>query len=126
MPTRDDVTRWVEGYRRAWASNQPDHIRALFTDDAVYYEQPYGRPREGVDAIVADWLDRRDEPGEYEFSYDVLAADGDVGVVQGRTLYRTDDSEYANLWVIRFADGGRARQFTDWWVRKPDAPADEG
>ena len=121
MPRRDEVARWVEGYARAWASNDPEDIRVLFTDDAVYNERPYAQPQVGLDAIVADWLDRRDEPGDYEFSSEVLAADGDVGVVQGTTRYLTDDSEYANLWVIRFAADGRAREFTDWWILRPDA-----
>ena len=27
---------------------------------------------------------------------------------------------YSNLWVIRFAPDGRAREFTEWWMKQPD------
>lgn len=37
----DDLTTWVDGYVRAWASNDPDDIGRLFTDDATYYTAPF-------------------------------------------------------------------------------------
>lgn len=47
------VTAWMNGYLRAWDSNTPEDIRALFTDDAEYHTAPFVDPRVGVDAIVA-------------------------------------------------------------------------
>jgi hypothetical protein len=34
---RSDVDRWMERYVRAWETNDPGDIGALFTDDARYY-----------------------------------------------------------------------------------------
>ena len=34
---RGMLEAWLEGYIRAWGSNEPDEIGALFADDARYY-----------------------------------------------------------------------------------------
>lgn len=112
---QDTVTRWVEGYRRAWESNEPDEIRALFTEDAQYFTEPYAQPWSGGDEIVDGWLEARDEPGETTFTWQLVAVDGDTGVVRAVTPYR-DRATYHNLWLIRFADDGRASEFTEWWM----------
>jgi hypothetical protein len=53
------VRAWIDGYVRAWNSNDPADIRALFTQEAAYYTEPYGPPWEGRDEIVHQWLDRK-------------------------------------------------------------------
>ena len=59
------VQRWVDGYLAAWTNNDPTAIEALFTPDASYRQRPYATPKIGVDAIVADWIERKDEPGTW-------------------------------------------------------------
>ena len=54
---------WVDGYVRAWNSNDPAAIGALFSEDAAYYTEPYRAPWRGREEIVRQWLDRKDEPG---------------------------------------------------------------
>lgn len=44
---------WVEGYLRAWRTNDPEDIGGLFTDGALYEPQPYGAPWRGRDEIDA-------------------------------------------------------------------------
>jgi ketosteroid isomerase-like protein len=113
---RADVERWVEAYERAWASNDPEEIGALFTDDARYYTAPFREPRTGRDGIVREWLERKDEPGDYTFRSEVLGIDGDVAFVRGWTSYPKDGEDYSNLWVIRLATDGRASEFIEWWM----------
>jgi hypothetical protein len=115
------VAAWVEGYVRAWNSNDPADIGALFAVDAAYYTEPYATPHRGRQAIVEDWLARRDEPGETSFRWWPLASSGQVAVVQGETTYRTPPRTYSNLWVIRLDDGGRCSEFTEWWMEQPAA-----
>jgi ketosteroid isomerase-like protein len=118
---RQTLERWVEGYRRAWESNDPDEIGALFTEDAKYYTEPYAKAIEGREAIVADWIERKDEPGDTEFRVDGTTVCDDVGFVQGWTRYFTPPPrEYSNLWVIRLADDGRCEEFTEWWMKHRD------
>ncbi len=111
-----DVQRWVEGYIRAWESNDPGDIGGLFADDARYFTTPYREPWRGRDAIVAGWIDNKDEPGDYIFRFEVLAVAGDLAFVQGWTHYKEPPKHYHNLWVIRFAPDGRCAEFTEWWM----------
>jgi ketosteroid isomerase-like protein len=106
---------WMAGYRRAWESNDPDDIRALFTDDALYYTAPFRQPSRGIDAIIEMWLDRKDEPGDNTFEWHELLQTEDVVIVQGETDYK-DVAKFSNLWLIRFAESGRATEFTEWWM----------
>ncbi|MEU8361278.1 nuclear transport factor 2 family protein [Nonomuraea sp. NPDC048882] len=106
---------WIEGYVRAWNSNHPDDISALFTENAVYYTEPYSSPWQGRDEIVAQWLGRQDKPGEATFEWHPVCVTDDLSVIQGVTTY--PDKTYSNLWVIRFASDGRCREFTEWWMR---------
>jgi hypothetical protein len=74
---------------------------------------------------VSEWLDRKDDPGDYTFRWEILAMDGDLGFVRGWTDYPKLDPprRYGNLWVIRLADDGRATEYTEWYVRIRDASA---
>ena len=47
---------------------------------------------------------------------------GDTAIVTGKVDY-TNGNRYANLWVIRFGDDGRAAEFTEWWMDRPDEAA---
>lgn len=114
----DAVTDWVENYRKAWESNRPEDIRALFTGDAAYYGRPNDPPWTGHEAIVNGWLENQDAPGSTTFEWHPVAVDGEVAVVQCVTGYPSGPKAgtYDNLWVIRLAPDGRATEFTDWFV----------
>ena len=114
MAAIDSVTIWINAYVRAWNSNDPDDIRALFTENATYYTAPFRPPWQGREDIVEKWLERKDEPGETTFDWRPVAVTGDVAVIQGTTTY--PDQTYSNLWVIRLDDDGRASEFTEWWM----------
>jgi uncharacterized protein (TIGR02246 family) len=112
-----DATHWVERYRTAWESNEQQAIAALFTEDALYFTAPFRDPWRGREGIVSGWLEAKDEPGDTEFSYEVVAVCDATAFVRGWTKYFTEPArEYSNLWVIRLAEDGRAREFTEWWM----------
>ncbi len=117
---RAALERWIDRYVRAWESNDPDDIGALFAGGARYFTAPHRDPWVGRDGIVAGWLERRDEPGNWQFRHEVLAVAEFVGFVQGRTRYREPPVEYANLWVIRLDEAGRCSEFTEWWMEVAD------
>ncbi|MFK4731247.1 nuclear transport factor 2 family protein [Agromyces mediolanus] len=111
---------WMAGYLRAWRGNDAADIGALFTDEAVYLTAPDAEPRRGREAIVAGWLEDADAPGEWSFDWWVLHESPGIAFVQGRTEYPAE-RDYLNLWVIRFADDGRAAEFTEWYLARPHA-----
>lgn len=119
MTNLDAVTAWVDNYRRAWASNDPDEIAGLFAEDAAYFPEPWATPWRGRDAIVAKWLERRDKPGTWSFTWHPLIVGDEVAVLEGETVY--PDRKYSNLWVLRLDNAGQARQFTEWWMDQSQA-----
>jgi hypothetical protein len=113
---REPLDRWIEGYVRAWNTNDAADIEALFTEDAEYRTEPYNPPWRGRAAIVEGWLAHRDKPGETSFDWEPLVT-GEVAVVQGTTRY--PGRTFSNLWVIRLAPDGRCREFGEWWMEHP-------
>jgi hypothetical protein len=118
MAESTDLTAWMDGYRRAWTSNDESDIRSLFTDDAEYRYEPWGEPVTGADAIARSWIERKDAPSEWTFEWAPVARDGATAVIAGRTVY-LDGRAYRNLWVITLEEDGRASSFTEWYMKEP-------
>ena len=122
---------WLDRYVDAWRLLDPVAIGDLFSPDVRYAYDPFGEAVVGRAAVVASWLTDPDVPGSWEADYEVLAIDGDACVAHGRTRYLTDDRaavdrEFANVFVTRFDEEGRCREFTEWYMRKrPDVLPDE-
>jgi uncharacterized protein (TIGR02246 family) len=117
MTDLDRLTSWIDRYVRAWNTNDPADIGALFAEDADYHPEPYGRRWHGRERIVREWLARQDEPGETTFTWEPVAVTDEVAVIRGTTTY--PDRVYSNLWVIRLDGEGRCREFTEWWMQRP-------
>jgi len=114
------LAAWIAAYERAWASNDPDEIRVLFTDDALYFTTPFREPWSGRQEIVDGWLDRKDEPGGWTFEWQPLVDTTELAIITGTTTYRDPPLVYSNLWVLRLADDGRCREFTEWWMAQTE------
>lgn len=117
MTTKADVEKWLEKYVAAWKSNSPRQIAALFTEDAYYSTGPFDEPWIGQHAIIDGWLALGDQPSDWTFEYKVLAADGDLGMMEGTTVYKSAGT-FSNIWLMRFAPDGRCKDFREWFVRK--------
>jgi hypothetical protein len=121
--TRADFEQWLERYRAAWTTDDPQQIGDLFTEEATYSPWPFSKPWEGREAIVAKWIERGDSKDPWRFESELLAVEGDTGVVKGLTTYPAHDDEaedaYSNIWVIRLEPDGRARSFAEWWIQRP-------
>lgn len=118
MTNANDLTAWLDGYVRAWTSNDPAEIGALFAEDAVYFTSPFGVPDRGREEIVAKWREEPDEPGSWTFHHEILAVAGDLGFVRGRTTYADPPAAYANLFVVRLDAVGRCTEFTEWYMEE--------
>ncbi len=109
-----DIDRWMRDYIKAWRSDYPADIEALFAENAVYLTAPTADPISGRAAIV-EWWREEPEPAEPDFSWWAIAVTDDTAVVQCHTTY-PGHASYQNLWVISFDGGGRATSFTEWFV----------
>jgi ketosteroid isomerase-like protein len=108
------LTKWMTDYRAAWESADPNEIKALFTEDALYYTDPFVEPMRGWDEIVELWAKRADAPGTTTFTWSPFVITDELAIITGETDYGS--IKYSNLWVIRFAPDGRATEFTEWWM----------
>ncbi len=121
-----DFDAWIQGYLKAWGSNQEADIAALFSVDATYLTQAFREPWQGREAIVKKWLERADLSDKLEdkwsFEYHWWAIESDTGVLEGVTQYpnRGGGEIYHNTWVVRLDAEGRCREFKEFWVRKPE------
>jgi ketosteroid isomerase-like protein len=123
-----DLQSWIDAYVRAWESNDPQGVGDLFAEDARYYTHPFRDPWTGREAIIHNWTEHPDPPGSWKADYHALAVTGNTGVVRGKTSYFKKDgsieTEYANMYVVEFDDGGLATEFTEWFMES-NPPARE-
>ena len=122
---RDHVARWLEGYEEAWRAPGTDRLADLFTPEVTYASSPWVEPVRGLDELASFWDAERDGPDEaFSMSSEIIAVDADIAVVRVWVDYANDpDTPWRDLWVLRFASGGRVAAFEEW----PFAPeGDEG
>jgi hypothetical protein len=121
--THEAFQAWLDRYVAAWKSYDPTAIGDLFSEGASYRYHPEDDPVTGRDAIVAGWLEDRDQPGEYDARYTTLAIDPANGnhVASGWSRYFTSSGdlkdEFWNIYLVTFDDAGQATSFTEWWIR---------
>ncbi|MCR2791876.1 nuclear transport factor 2 family protein [Microbacterium sp. zg.Y625] len=108
---------WLDGYIKAWESEKPDDVRAVFTDDAEYFFRPDDlEPARGIDAILESWPEPEGANPRYDL--DVLIEDDRLGIITGHVEY-PGDSSWVNLWEVHFAPDGRAKKFVEWAKKTP-------
>ena len=67
------VRNWLERYVEAWRSYDPSDIGDLFAVDAVYRYHAWDEGDEvdrGREAIVASWLEDKDDRDSWSASYE--------------------------------------------------------
>jgi hypothetical protein len=130
---RDTAQDWLNRYVAAWISYDPDDIAGLFSETVAYRYHPYDEPVVGRQAVIASWLGEdasgsastRDAPGTYEAEYSPVAVDGDTVVATGTSRYRDRPGgpvvrTYDNCFVLRFDGEIRCREFTEYYLRRPE------
>ena len=116
--------RWLDSYIEAWRTYDDGAIADLFSEDARYRYHPWDEGDEVVEgraAIVANWLEDRDEPGTWTAEYRPWAIDGDRAVAAGVSRYLAADGvtverEYHNVFLCRFDDEGLCSEFTELFM----------
>jgi uncharacterized protein (TIGR02246 family) len=113
---REQIRRWVADYERAWRTDGTGSLAQLFSEDATYSTGPFQAPHRGLQAIAAMWEREREGPDEsFEMTSEVVAVDGDTGVVRVEVRYGPPKEQlYRNLWIVRLDASGRCIHFEEW------------
>ncbi|MGH2843077.1 MAG: nuclear transport factor 2 family protein [Solirubrobacteraceae bacterium] len=119
-----NVQEWVDGYGQAWRELDADAAAALFTEDAVYRDQPFQSPYVGLAGVREYWTN-------------VTSTQSDVTVRMGDPVVSTDRRRAAVEWwvtmknsgepisltgilVLRFAGDGRCEELREAWHIQPE------
>jgi len=98
---RAAMRAWIETYERAWRTSGTEVLGRLFAADATYRTAPFEEPFRGLGAISAMWEENRDGPDEvFELESEVVAVEGDVGVVRVEVRYANRAQIYRDLWIV--------------------------
>ncbi|HTZ09012.1 MAG TPA: nuclear transport factor 2 family protein [Acidimicrobiales bacterium] len=115
---RDFVERWVAVYEEVWRTPGTARLAELFTPDVVYSPSPWAEPVRGLPALAAFWETERDGADEaFTMAAELVALDADTAVVRVAVDYGDEErpgERWRDLWVLRFAAGGRCARFEEW------------
>jgi ketosteroid isomerase-like protein len=121
-----DIADWVSAYERAWRTAGTEQLADLFTHDATYRMAPFEDPHRGLDAIAELWdAERRGPDEDFTLTSEVVAVDGDTGVVRCEVAYGEPyNIVYRDLWIIRLDEDRRCLHFEEWpfWPGQPLSP----
>jgi hypothetical protein len=118
-----EFAAWLDAYGAAWRSGDPRAVTALFTEDAQYYEMPFGEPLRGRAAIARYWTAG---PGEAQRNVDVsllpLAMVERTGIARWHASFvRLRSGKHVELdgcLVAEFTVPGKCSVFREWWHRR--------
>jgi len=115
---RDYVERWVRVYEEVWRTPGTARLAELFSPDVSYSPSPWADPVRGLDELALFWEAERDGADEpFAMSCEVVAVDADTAVVRVAVDYGPEPGHgpsWRDLWVVRFAAGGRCVAFEEW------------
>lgn len=113
----DMVRDWLEGYKRAWESRDPDAAAALFTTDARYREQPYQDPFEGAEGVRAYWAGVTATQSDVRFRYGTPTVVGDRAVAEWWVTMKNGgaDVTLAGVFLLAFDTAGLCRDLVEYW-----------
>jgi ketosteroid isomerase-like protein len=114
---------WLEAYGRAWQTFDGDAWVGLFTEDAEYHEDPFGKPLVGHNALRAYLLEAAASETDVEFTVERHWVSGDTLLAAWHAGFvRKPGGQHARLAGFLTAEiesDGRASRFREWTLQAP-------
>ncbi|HEX8255692.1 MAG TPA: nuclear transport factor 2 family protein [Thermoanaerobaculia bacterium] len=120
----DRAVRWAEHYFRAWKTNDPADVRALFTEDAVYYYGPFRPPARGREEIVRRWVANAAQ-ANVEIAHEVVAVSGAAAVIHWAVSFDQPSGRVAmdGVLIVQLNEDGRCYEHREWYVEETSPAA---
>jgi hypothetical protein len=123
--TRAEAAAWLDAYKRAWETQDPDLIVSLFTPEATYREAAFDPPDVGHAGIRNYW-ETKVIAGQRDiaFGYELWAVEGNIAYAHWHSRFtRMPVGSLVRLdgvFKLSFADRAGAlhlcRALDEWWV----------
>ena len=114
-----ELKTWLDGYRQAWETRDPEAAAALFSEDARYYKTPFLAPAQGQDAVRGYWANATRNQSDITFSYDIVSVSRDRGIARWWAKFtRVSSGVTASLdgvFFLEFNNEGLCRELREWW-----------
>lgn len=113
-----EVDEWLERYRRAWESADPDAAAALFTEDAVYRSSPFREPHVGQEGVGEYWARATGSQSDVTVKIGLPITEGNRTAVEWWTTMRDETTEITlpGILFLRFAPDGRCEELREAWM----------
>jgi uncharacterized protein (TIGR02246 family) len=115
------LAAWIEGYRVAWETRDPDAAAGLFTPDATYRSHILEQAHQGREGIRAYWESVTSTQSDVRVRMGRPFADGTRVAVEFWTDM-TVDGEAVTLpgcLLLDFTDDWRCRRLREYWFYRP-------
>jgi hypothetical protein len=118
LPDRARFEDWLERYRRAWIERNAAAAGELFTEDAIYREQPFHPPFVGREAIQTYWTTVTAAQSEIEMRYGPLIVGDRRLAVEWWVNLRNGGAPITLVgeFFLLFTDGGQCRELREYWT----------
>lgn len=120
---------WLERYKRAWESRDPQMAQELFTEDVTYQETPFTEPMRGREAIYAYWAEVPRSQDQVQFESELVAVKEQQGVARWRASFIRIPSRMLvkldGIFIFSLNEEGLCTEFKEWWHKQEQKPQPE-
>ena len=117
--TGDSLKNWLEAYGTAWESRNPEAAAALFAEDVIYQETPFGEPARGRAGVRTYWAAATTNQRDVRFSFEILSVSRHQGIAQWSAEFMRQHAgarvELDGVFVLRFDEQGLCQSLREWW-----------
>jgi uncharacterized protein (TIGR02246 family) len=122
MVTREQIADWVEDYRQAWETKDPDAAAALFTENGSYRDNIFEEPHLGREGVAGYWAEVTAAQSDPTVRMGVPFIDGDRVAVEFWTtmLVVGEELTLPGCLLLRFDDEGLCSDLREYWMTAPE------
>ncbi|GAA3213469.1 nuclear transport factor 2 family protein [Microbacterium terregens] len=112
-----DIDRWLADYKKAWEDRDADAAAALFSEDALYRENPYEEPFRGRQGVHDYWTRVTATQSDVDVRYGTVIANTDRAAVEWWVTLKNDgaDVTLAGEFYLLFDSAGLVRDLREYW-----------
>ena len=120
----EEFEAWLDSYGAAWQDGNSQATIELFSDDALYYENPFEDPMAGLDSIRLYSEGASKSQEDVSFRHEAMAVVGSKGLAHWQAAFvRIPSGHHVELdgfLMAEFDESGKCSAFREWWHRREE------